>query len=69
MEEQFGTAPGKPLMVWASETFGARPELKASFMTASVSDFHHSADKKYIYMRPCVLNIIQDKYTKNECLT
>ena len=36
------TGPGCPLIVWASETFGANPDFKASFITASVSDFHHS---------------------------
>ena len=36
------TVPGSPLMVWASETFGANPDLRASLITSSVSDFHHS---------------------------
>jgi hypothetical protein len=40
--EQLETVPGRPLMVWASETFGANPDLRASLITASVSDFHHS---------------------------
>ena len=41
-EAQPWTGPGWPLIVWALETFGAKPDFKASFITASVSDFHHS---------------------------
>lgn len=29
-------------MVWASDTFGAKPDFWASSITASTSDFHHS---------------------------
>ncbi|RWW03265.1 hypothetical protein GW17_00033589 [Ensete ventricosum] len=43
-EEQPERGPAWPLMVWASDTLGARPEFRASFITASVSDFHHSAE-------------------------
>ena len=39
---QFGTRPGWPLMTWASETLGAKPDFNASLITFSVSDFHHS---------------------------
>lgn len=45
VEEQFGLRPGYPLIVWASETFGARPDFIASLITSSVSDFHHSANE------------------------
>lgn len=39
---QLETGPGRPLMVWASEIFGANPVCVAWFITASVSAFHHS---------------------------
>lgn len=42
-EGQFGMDPERPLIVWASETFGANPDLRAALITFSVSDFHHSA--------------------------
>lgn len=44
---QLGTGPGRPFIVCASETLGANPDLSASSITASTSDFHHSpANKK-----------------------
>lgn len=39
---QPGIGPVWPLMVWASDMFGGRPEFSAWLRIASTSDFHHS---------------------------
>lgn len=57
-EEQLGKGPGKPLMVWASETFGGRPDFVAWFTTASTSAFHHSP----IYFQKTKPNSLTQKY-------
>lgn len=44
-DEQLESGPGWPLIVWASDTFGAKPDFRASLITASTSDFHHSPAK------------------------
>lgn len=42
LAEQLYNGPGRPLIVYASETFGPPPVCKAWLITASVSTFHHS---------------------------
>lgn len=42
-DEQLGTGPGWPLIVCASDTLGGKPACIAWLITASTSDFHHSA--------------------------
>jgi len=54
-------------MVCASETFGANPDFNASFIMASVSDFHHSPEQNSIFetcqckiqasIKMCVTNV------------
>lgn len=57
LAEQLYKGPGRPLMVKASEIFGAPPDCNAWLMTVSVSAFHHS---------PTIYRIIsrQHTYTK-----
>lgn len=42
LEEQLYKSPGRPLIVYASDTFGPPPVWRAWLITASGSAFHHS---------------------------